>query len=316
MSLSHIYGLKQSKKLVSIHNNLIKHLNPFLSNNYFKHPHRNYPKIRNSDNAQETPHHASLKASFTIEASIVLPLFVGFIAFMLYFMRIVMVEEGVQQALNKSVREVAAATTNYSDHSGVATTSAAIAKTHLHLSGDPFVEKFVTLGSWAIIYSDDDYSDNYVTIVANYSIKFPIGFFGRINTHVTQSARSRMWIGDDPSEGGVYKKEASDKESELVYVAETGVVYHNSRECAYLDLNIKMIPSSAVSGERNSSGHIYYPCSKCHPVKGASDYLYITTYGTVYHNSLSCSGIKRTVYRIEKEEATSSGKGGCSKCVK
>ena len=66
-----------------------------------------------------------------------------FIAFMLYFMRIVMVEEGVQQALNKSVREVAAATTNYSDHSGVATTSAAIAKTHLHLSGDPFVEKFV-----------------------------------------------------------------------------------------------------------------------------------------------------------------------------
>lgn len=313
MSLSHIFRPKQSRNLTSvktIYNGQSTHNNQKIST------HRKNLGIRYLINQQETPHHASLNGSFTIEASVVLPLFVGFIAFMLYFMRIVMVEEGVQQALNKSVREVAAATTNYSDHSGVATTSAAIAKTHIHLSDDPFVEKFVTLGNWAIIYSDDNYSDNYVTIIANYSIRFPIDFFGYINTHVTQSARSRMWIGDDPSEGKININNIEDNNSELVYVAETGIVYHNSRECAYLDLNIKMIPAKSVPAERNSSGHIYYPCSKCHPSTKSADYLYITTYGTVYHNSLTCSGIKRTVYKIEKEEALATGKGGCSKCVK
>lgn len=274
---------------------------------------------------KETPHHAPLqikskrnslyKGSFTIEASIILPLFMAFMMFMLYFMRIVMVEEGVQQALNKSVREVAAATTSYTEHKGAVATTSAIAKTHIHLKDDPFIDKFVTLGNWAIVYTDNDYEDNYVTIIANYNIGFPINFFGRINTHVTQSARSRMWVGDDPNED-VQPSANEEEDSDYVYVCETGVVYHDSRECAYLELSIRMVPGNTLSSERNKDGKKYYPCSKCKPGNVGSGNYYVTDYGTVYHNSLSCSGLKRTVSVVKKEEAIASGKGGCSKCAK
>ncbi|MCQ2507536.1 MAG: pilus assembly protein, partial [Dorea sp.] len=42
--------------------------------------------------------------------------------------------------------------------------------------------------------------------------------------------------------------------------------------------------------------------------------VYVTDYGDRYHSSLSCSGLKRTVYSVPKSEAI--GKGACSKCAK
>ena len=91
---------------------------------------------------------------------------------------------------------------------------------------------------------------------------------------------------------------------------ETGLVYHKDYHCTHLDLSIRMASGEEVSSLRNESGGKYYACEHCGGGSGGA--VYITSYGDRYHSSLSCSGLKRTVYAVPLSEAV--GKGACSKC--
>ena len=109
-----------------------------------------------------------------------------------------------------------------------------------------------------------------------------------------------------------YKKAGfGENKNGLVYVTETGLVYHKNYHCTHLDLSIRMVNSEDVKKLRNESGGIYHACERC---KGGSGGFYITDTGDRYHSSLSCGGLKRTVYAIPLSEAA--GKRACSKCGK
>ena len=71
--------------------------------------------------------------------------------------------------------------------------------------------------------------------------------------------------------------------------------------------------AGTVDDLRNNDQEKYHPCDKCVHGSAASQ-VYLTDYGNRYHNSLSCSGLKRTVYAIPVSEAV--GKGACTKCSK
>ena len=71
-----------------------------------------------------------------------------------------------------------------------------------------------------------------------------------------------------------------------------------------------MVQGKEISGLRNESGGRYYACEHCGGKGGGP--AYITDYGDRYHSSLSCSGLKRTVYAVPLSEVI--GKGACSKC--
>lgn len=101
-------------------------------------------------------------------------------------------------------------------------------------------------------------------------------------------------------------------DEETVYVTETGVVYHRDYHCNYLELSIRMVTADSIDGLRNKEQGKYYPCEHC-AEKGTQKGVYITDYGNRYHNSLNCSGLKRTIYAVPLSEA-SVGRGACTKC--
>ena len=79
-------------------------------------------------------------------------------------------------------------------------------------------------------------------------------------------------------------------------------------------MSILAVPEEGVSGLRNASGAKYKDCEKCRIGKKDAKTVFVTEYGEAVHNSLSCSGLKRTVYRILLEEA--GDHSTCGKCEK
>ena len=140
-------------------------------------------------------------------------------------------------------------------------------------------------------------------ITASYQVRIPIPIFSLPLIEYEETMRIKGCTGYE--KGGFGKEE-----DETVYVTETGLVYHKDYHCTYLDLSIRMVQGKEISGLRNESGGRYYACEHCGGKGGGP--AYITDYGDRYHSSLSCSGLKRTVYAVPLSEVI--GKGACSKC--
>ncbi len=140
-------------------------------------------------------------------------------------------------------------------------------------------------------------------LTAEYRVKIPVPLFGTAPVKCSESMKIKAWSG--------YKKEGfPDMDNDTVYITETGLVYHRDYHCSHLDLSIRMTHMDKIPDLRNESGGKYYPCEHC--VKGNTGNMYITNSGDRYHSSLSCSGLKRTIYAIPVSEAA--GKGACSRC--
>ncbi|MDO4340162.1 MAG: hypothetical protein Q4C91_19065 [Eubacteriales bacterium] len=107
--------------------------------------------------------------------------------------------------------------------------------------------------------------------------------------------------------------ESADGENEeMVYVTESGSVYHKKPDCTYLDLSINRASGSAVASMRNAYGECYGACEICSRNQKPAGSVYITKTGNRYHNLESCSGLKRTVRMVKHSHAE--GMGACSRC--
>ena len=141
-------------------------------------------------------------------------------------------------------------------------------------------------------------------IKVEYTMTLPIRTFGLLEGKGAVELRVKPWLGylspgDKPEDG------------QIVYITETGTVYHTNYSCTHLKLSIQFVPAFTVEGLRNVGGGKYHPCNRC--VHGNSMAgVYITDHGTNFHNSLNCSGLKRTIRAVEKSSIL--GMRGCSRC--
>ncbi len=103
-------------------------------------------------------------------------------------------------------------------------------------------------------------------------------------------------------------------DDEYIYIAENGTVYHTDIACTYLRLGIQSVGSNDVDTLRNQSGGKYKACESCMGEQSAADYsfVYITPYGARYHRTKDCSGLRRTVRRVLRSAVP--GLPPCSKC--
>lgn len=133
-----------------------------------------------------------------------------------------------------------------------------------------------------------------------YRLQIPVLFFQIPIVEKEETLRIKGWIGYVEAEGS---REAEN----MVYITDTGMVYHSTPTCNYLDLSIRRV--SLVWAKTQ-----YGSCSLCKEKGIPGAYVYVTTYGTGYHTGLDCSGLKRSIYAVRLSEVY--GRGGCKKCVK
>ncbi len=109
-------------------------------------------------------------------------------------------------------------------------------------------------------------------------------------------------------------EEEEDEEEDIdVYISrKAGSVYHMDKGCTYLTRNISSCPYAVIDEKRNKSGAIYYPCKTC---GGGTGTVYFTAYGTRYHSSLDCSQLTRDIITLKLETAKGQGYTPCSKCA-
>lgn len=99
----------------------------------------------------------------------------------------------------------------------------------------------------------------------------------------------------------------------MVYVTESGTVYHRNLSCSYLNVSMQQISGSAVKSMKNAYGEKYQACELCSRGQEPAGVVYITKKSNRFHNQESCSGLKRSI-RMVKESEVSGKMGACGCC--
>ena len=146
------------------------------------------------------------------------------------------------------------------------------------------------------------YSD-YLVMDSIYKINIPIMSVNGIGLKLDQHMVCRTFTGNQDTKSN----------KKFVYVTKTGSVYHTNIECTYLAIKKQKVLLSEVDSYRNSSGGKYDKCKECGKEANITGYVYITSYGTSYHNYITCSTISRSVVPIEISEIN--GRKKCDKCI-
>lgn len=180
------------------------------------------------------------------------------------------------------------------------------------LHEDKLINEMIVGGSGGITFLNSSFMDDgqAVDIVAEYSIRLPFSEFGIPTLHFVQRARMHGWTGYVENSGN-----EAGREDDSVYVTDSGSVYHDKRDCIYLNPSVSAVDGSAVGSMRSTDGSIYYPCELCGASASltAADTVYLTKSGNRFHTSKQCSGLKRTVFEIPLSEV--GGRRPCSKCA-
>ncbi len=155
-----------------------------------------------------------------------------------------------------------------------------------------------------------DEEDNMVSLFDS-SFFSPVGgsVFG-ISRKILSQARVRSWTGRSEDD---YQESRRDYR-QLVYVTDNQSVYHTSSACTHLSLTITPVLYAALGSSRNESGSRYKPCEKCVGSGAHGNIVYVTHYGDCYHNSLECSGLKRSVKLVDMDKI--SNLKCCEKCAR
>ena len=151
-------------------------------------------------------------------------------------------------------------------------------------------------------------SEDNIDIVVTYSVSPWSSLIGFPSFRMSNRYYAHIWNGYELSGGG-----EAGEEARTVYITETGTVYHLSRDCTHLQLSVSQVTAGGIDEARNQHGSRYRPCERC-AGGGMPAVLYITTEGDRYHYSQECSGLKRTVFSMTLEEALEAGYRSCSRC--
>jgi hypothetical protein len=151
-----------------------------------------------------------------------------------------------------------------------------------------------------ITVEDSSIENGIIDMVVRYKIKVP---FVNKYLKVCQRALVKDWTGVDITET-----------TDMVYITETGKVYHTTKDCSHLVIHISKTTFGQVNSQRNSEGEKYYKCQYCVKEDLLSESsIFITEDGNKYHTSLQCQGLTRRIIEIDKNQVGE--RKPCSACA-
>ena len=161
-------------------------------------------------------------------------------------------------------------------------------------------------GMYAYIAGESSVGD--ITLPDIYTYKAFGGLIPLSEVIVYNHVKVHAWTGTEYQDNGGEQGETE----QMVYVTESGSVYHRNPGCSYLNVSLKQIPGSAVKSAGNQYGEHYSACEICSRNQNPAGVVYVTERGNRYHNLESCSGLKRTVRLVKASSVQEMG--ACSRC--
>ncbi len=285
----------------------------------------------------------TVSASLTVEAALVLPVFLSVFLFFLSFLQIIRAEQQIYYAASELTEKTAAcgyilkyATQEAEalwERDGEYFEAVEFAADILQGAGDAlwvhgamqkklkdvkYIDSLVEGGIGKIdFWGSEVYAEDEMAVIRmDFKISFPV--FGKLLPKLSfrENVVMRSFSGVGEFERAEEEEEGAQEESEegYVYVTETGTVYHVRENCTYIRLSVEQTSGSKIAEKRNQYGGKYYPCESCMKDGVVPEKVWITKTGTRCHTKKDCGKIKRTVRKIPVSEAADYRP--CSRCAK
>lgn len=251
------------------------------------------------------------RGSMTVEASMVLPIFLFFMMTLLMAIEMVRLQSNLFAGLGSSeaIHMEEQIQRVLQDQPLLDHFDADIVEEYLNGQENG---RLCLLGSISVGNRSDMQGNGRIEVEVQYQIK-PFIYWLPIDNRDGGGLRfqDQLFVHDFNGYRGPIEGDQREEE-EIVYITENGARYHTDTGCVSLRISIRTVHSRELSAIRNQSGGRYYPCERCRPSK--SGVFFITRDGDRYHRSADCSSLKRTVQAVPLEEAIQMGRSACSKC--
>lgn len=278
------------------------------------------------------------KGSLTVEAAFVMPLVIFIVAAFSYLMMVMGLQIKLQEALDTAGRRLAGYAYIYEQIGKLA-----FETEEEVMQKEPGLKELVEYGlnsayAWKLVrdYAGEDWLNRFmiqngengvwiaggdmlsgegvIDLVLHYTVKIPYLPGENAGIHLISRCRIKAWTGFEKK----IQKEKEEAEEQIVYITESGNVYHTNMNCSHLKLSIEEVVFFNLEYLRNSSGGKFYSCERCFGKNSSSlavgtEKVYITKTGDRYHCDKGCSGLKRTVSEIPISQVGDRGK--CKRCT-
>lgn len=248
------------------------------------------------------------RAGMTVEASLVLPLFIFFFLHLSGYIEMLRLHGKMTLALWDAGKQLSAYAA-IADTSGIDVPDMAVSYLYVqnqvkNLLGKEYLDTSpLVYGSMGLNYLACDYDEGFTDIAVTYQVEPPVTIFPFSYMRMVNRYYGRVWSGYDVT------KEVP----EYVYVTIYGEVWHETTDCSYLAIEVYGTGRSNVEALRNESGKRYHLCELCEDREWGVQ-VYYTPYGDCYHKDRNCSSLVRYIRAIEWQEHLPYR--ACSKCVK
>lgn len=266
------------------------------------------------------------EGSLTVEAALVLPLFLFFVILLALPMDLLDTHRCIQMILESTGREISrnaflltwsgdavtdeeggdAENADPEDTGdGLLTSAAAAAYLSEKIARSEAAKKITQVNTAGCRISADGEK---IDLRVSYRAKMPFPVLAVKSIPMSARSLRHGWVGK-PGESG--KDDTGEEDEEMVYVGRDSTRYHRSPSCHYLSNDIHTISAAEAGKARNKDEKIYKPCSVCGAEKN-SGVFYVLPNGEKYHTRPDCSSLSSYVRKVPLSSVAYLGP--CSYC--